>query len=82
MWVVGGPANAFDPDLCHSLAKIRKHWQSHDAQREDAKCSFNWPALQGSQDADTVSLQTLQEKVIDNPNVFYILIRLHLCLSP
>lgn len=41
MWVVGSPANAFDPDPCHSLAKIRKHWQSYNAPRGDAKCCFN-----------------------------------------
>ncbi len=67
MRVVDSLANAFDPDPCHSLAKIRKHWQSYNAQREVAKCCFNWPALQGSQDADTMSLQTLQEKVNNIP---------------
>lgn len=41
MWVVGSPANAFDPDLYHSLAKIQKHWQSYNAQRANTKCCFN-----------------------------------------
>lgn len=70
MWVEGSPANAFDPDLCHSPAKIREHWQSYNAQREDDKCCFTWPALQGSRDADTLSLHSLQEEVNHNPQLF------------
>lgn len=71
MWVVGSPANAFDPDLYHFLAKIQKHWQSYNVQGEDAKCCFNWPALQGSQDTDTMSLQTHKEEVNNTPLFYY-----------
>lgn len=67
MSVVDSPANAFDPDLYHSVATIQKHWHSYNTQAEDAKCCFNWPALQGSQDTDRMSLQTYNEKVNNTP---------------
>lgn len=63
MWVVGSPANAFDPDLYHSPAKIQQHWQSCNGRREDAKCCLYWPTMQGSEDTDTPSLHTHKDKV-------------------
>lgn len=37
MWVVGSPANAFNPDLYHSLVKIQMNWQSYDVKEEGTK---------------------------------------------
>lgn len=67
MLLVGSPANAFDPDLCHSLAKIWKHWLSNSVHRVDAKfCSWmKWPELQSLKNADTMSLQTLQVMLLN-----------------
>lgn len=67
MLLVGSPANAFDPDLCHSLAKIWKHSLSNSVHKVDAKFSswMKWPELQSLKNADTMSLQTLQVTLLN-----------------